>query len=116
MESQAPDFWDDGEKAQAHMRETASLKDWVDTWKEASTSVDDVGALIELAQEADDSSMEEEIVSEIKRAEVAVDELELRKILSGEDDHRNAILTINAGAGGTEAQDWADMLMRMYTR
>ena len=116
MESQAPDFWEDQEKAQAHMQDTSALKDWVETWKKASTSVDDVGALIELAQEVENESMEEEIAGELRKSEVAVDELELRKILSGEDDHRNAILTINAGAGGTEAQDWAEMLMRMYTR
>ena len=60
--------------------------------------------------------MEAEVLSELENAIKAVDELELRKILSGEDDHRNAILTINAGAGGTEANDWAEMLMRMYTR
>jgi peptide chain release factor 2 len=60
--------------------------------------------------------MESEIVTEVDRSAKAVDELELRKILSGPDDNRNAILTINAGAGGTEAQDWAEMLMRMYTR
>jgi peptide chain release factor 2 len=116
MLSQAPDFWDDQEKAQAAMRDTASLKDWVDTWEEASRSVDDVGALIELATEAEDASLEADVVMELEKAEIAVNELELRKILSGEDDHRNAILTINAGAGGTEAQDWAEMLMRMYTR
>jgi peptide chain release factor 2 len=63
-----------------------------------------------------DSSMEQEIDTEISSAKDAVDNLELRKILSAPDDHRNAILTIHAGAGGTEAQDWSEMLMRMYTR
>jgi len=114
--SQAPDFWDDQEKAQAAMRATSSLKDWVDTWEAASRSVDDLGALIDLASEAEDASMEADVESELTNAEQAVNELELRKILSGQDDQRNAILTINAGAGGTEAQDWAEMLMRMYTR
>lgn len=116
MLSQAPDFWDDQEKAQRLMRESADLKDWVDTWEQASSAVSDVEALIELAEEAKDSSMESDIVTELERCQGAVDALELRKILSGKDDQRNCILTINAGAGGTEAQDWAEMLMRMYTR
>lgn len=116
MLTQAPGFWDDAQNAQKVMRETAGLKDWVDAWKNAEQSVGDVQALIELAEEVDDASMEAEIIAEADRSAKAVDELELRKILSGPDDNRNAILTINAGAGGTEAQDWAEMLMRMYTR
>ncbi len=98
------------------MQEIADLKDWVGAWESASQAVDDVQALIELADEAGDESMEPEILAELERCRTAVDDIELRKILSGPDDDRNAILTINAGAGGTEAQDWAEMLMRMYTR
>lgn len=116
MLSQAPDFWDDQQKAQMMMQETATLKDWVETWMAAGQAVDDVIALIELAEEADDASMEADVIGELAKSQKAVDELELRKILSGPDDQRNCILTINAGAGGTEAQDWAQMLMRMYTR
>jgi len=116
MLTQAPGFWDDAQNAQKVMRDTAGLKDWVDAWRNAEQSVGDVQALIELAEEADDPSMEAEIIAEADRCAKAVDELELRKILSGPDDNCNAILTINAGAGGTEAQDWAEMLMRMYTR
>ena len=116
MMSQAPTFWDDQTKAQQVMQEIATRKDWVGTWEAATKAVDDVQALIELADEAEDESMEAEIVAELGRCVTAVDELELRKILSGPDDDRNAILTINAGAGGTEAQDWAEMLLRMYTR
>ena len=112
----APDFWDDQDKAQRVSRELSDLKDWVKTWEDASTASDDVQAMIELAEEADDASMEADIDAELERCIESVDELELRKILSGQDDNRNAILTINAGAGGTEAQDWAEMLMRMYTR
>lgn len=116
MRSQAPNFWDDPEQAQRTMKETSDLKEWISTWEDARRSAEDVEALIELAEEAKDSSMETDILSELDRAIKNVDELELRKILSGEDDKRNAILTINAGAGGTEAQDWAEMLLRMYTR
>lgn len=116
MLSQAPDFWDNQEKAQKQMREQADLKSWVETWQNASTATQDVQAMIELAEELNDVTMEADVDSELSKATAAVNELELRKILSGQDDNRNAILTINAGAGGTEAQDWAEMLMRMYTR
>lgn len=116
MLSQAPDFWDDAQSAQKSMQETSSLKDWVATWESAQGSVSDVEALIELAEEAKDETMEPDIVAELDRSQKAVDELELRKILAGPDDDRNAMLMINAGAGGTEAQDWAEMLLRMYTR
>ena len=116
MLSQAPDFWDDAHKAQKMMQEASTLKEWVASWEAAVQSVSDVEALIELAEEVSDESMESDIVAELDRSQKAVDDLELKKILSGPDDNRNAILTINAGAGGTEAQDWAEMLMRMYTR
>ena len=116
MYSQAPDFWDDAQKAQKSMQETSGLKDWVATWEAAQVSVSDVEALIELAEEAKDETMDADIVAELDRSQKAVDELELRKILAGPDDDRNAMLMINAGAGGTEAQDWAEMLLRMYTR
>ena len=103
-------------QAQKVMQEIAERKEWITIWQSAQTAVDDVGALIELGDEADDPSMEADIDGELLQAQDAVDTLELRKILSAPDDGRNAILTINAGAGGTEAQDWSEMLMRMYTR
>lgn len=112
----APDFWDDQVRAQKVTRELASLKEWVDAWETAKARVADVEAMIELAEEADEASMEGDIVAELQACSKAVDDIELKKILSGPDDNRNAILTINAGAGGTEAQDWAEMLLRMYTR
>jgi peptide chain release factor 2 len=116
MLQSAPDFWDNQERAQKVSRELSDLKDWVDSWQQASRATDDVQAMIELGEEAKDSTMEADITAELDRCLAAVDELELKKILSGPDDNRNAILTINAGAGGTEAQDWAEMLLRMYTR
>lgn len=116
MTSQQPGFWDDQIKAQRIMKEIADRKGWVETWGNASAAVDDVQAMIDLAEEAEDDSLESEIEVEVERCSALVGDLELRKILSGKDDNRNAILTINAGAGGTEAQDWAEMLMRMYTR
>ncbi len=98
------------------MQHTALLKEWVDGWKAAQKAVDDANTMIQLAEEMDDASMETEIVEEITHAKELVNNLELKNILSGPDDARNAILTINAGAGGTEAQDWSQMLMRMYMR
>jgi peptide chain release factor 2 len=98
------------------MQEIAERKEWIAIWQAAKSAVDDVGALIELGDEAEDAGMESDIDQELQKAQEAVDALELRKILSAPDDARNAILTINAGAGGTEAQDWSEMLMRMYTR
>jgi peptide chain release factor 2 len=112
----APDFWDDQARAQKTTRELASLKEWIDSWETAKARVADVEAMIELAEELDESSMEADIIAELSACIKAVDDIELKKILAGPDDNRNAILTINAGAGGTEAQDWAEMLLRMYTR
>lgn len=98
------------------MQEISERKEWISIWESAQLSVQDVEALLQLAEEMGDSSMEQEIDTEISSAKEVVDTLELRKILSAPDDHRNAIITIHAGAGGTEAQDWSEMLMRMYTR
>lgn len=114
--SEAPDFWNDNIAAQKIMQELAELKDWVQSYHSAVGAVEDTKALILLAEEADDESLESEINTELLSAEKAVNDLELRKILSAKDDDRNAILTINSGAGGTEAQDWSEMLLRMYTR
>lgn len=114
--SEQPGFWDDANQAQKIMQEISERKEWIAIWESAQISVHDAEALLQLAEEMGDSSMEQEIETEISSAKDAVDNLELRKILSAPDDHRNAILTIHAGAGGTEAQDWSEMLMRMYTR
>lgn len=114
--SEQPGFWDDANQAQKIMQEISERKEWIAIWESAQISVHDAEALLQLAEEMGDSSMEQEIDTEISSAKDAVDNLELRKILSAPDDHRNAILTIHAGAGGTEAQDWSEMLMRMYTR
>ncbi len=98
------------------MKDIGSLKSWVDDWNKANMSVEDVEVLIQIANELDDDTLEGEIKENIKNAEKYIEDLEIRNMLSGKDDDRNAILTINAGAGGTEACDWASMLMRMYIR
>lgn len=98
------------------MQQNSELKEWVDVWTEASNAVEDALTMWQIANETEDNSLEEEINSEIKKAESLIEELELRNMLGGKDDNRTALLNINSGAGGTEAQDWAEMLMRMYIR
>ncbi len=94
----------------------SSQKEWVDIWSAANAKIDDAAAILELADESQDESLEQEIIDEIAVAEDAIGELEIRNLLSGPDSARNALLTIHPGAGGTEAQDWAEMLLRMYIR
>ena len=110
-----PGYWDDPSAAQQNERAIAAEKEWLDAWDDLKRRAEDVETLIELADE-EDSDLRQEIESEATGLERQIEALELRQMLSGEDDHRNAILTVNPGAGGTESQDWAEMLLRMYTR
>ena len=98
------------------MQKISSLKEWTDIWNETNSAVDDADTFISLADEMQDENLESELDTLIKCAEDDITELELRNMLSGKDDERNALLTIHSGAGGTEAQDWAEMLLRMYSR
>ncbi len=111
-----PNFWDDNRAAQQVMGELNDLKIWVDEWEDAAKNTEDAGAFIELADESEDESHTDDIDTELNRAEKLVSDLEFKKMLGNEDDDKNAILTIHSGAGGTEAQDWSQMLMRMYIR
>jgi len=114
--SEANDFWNDQKNAQKTMQNISMLKYWVNNWEKANSIIEDGMALIELSEELDDLSQEADIKSEIGSATSIISELEVKNMLDGRDDERTAILTINAGAGGTEACDWADMLLRMYAR
>jgi peptide chain release factor 2 len=98
------------------MQEISSRKSWVDAWNAIARKLDDAQSLIELAEESGESSYEAEITGELNVVRTGMEDLEFRNMLSGEDDHRNCILVIHAGAGGTEAQDWGEMLLRMYVR
>jgi len=98
------------------MREISRRKEWVEAWNTIKTKLHDTKTLLELAQEVNDESYVNEITAELHSIEQSLSDLEFRNMLSGEDDNKNCILTIHAGAGGTEAQDWAEMLMRMYLR
>ncbi len=106
-------FWDDNESAQKVIGELKGLKVIVDPLDELSSSVEDLGALLEMAEE--DDSIAAEVAAEVQRLETILDDLELKALLSGPNDSAGALLTINARDGGTDANDWADMLLRMYS-
>ncbi|RME49368.1 MAG: PCRF domain-containing protein, partial [Chloroflexi bacterium] len=116
QESVAPDFWDDPETAQRKMQRLADLKQEVELWDDLESRVTDLVDLLEMAQAADDHGIAEEIAGEVAEIEAQLAQLEDRLLLSGEYDSHDAILAIHAGAGGTESQDWAQMLLRMYLR
>lgn len=111
-----PEFWNDNIQAQKVMQEIAMRKEWVELWEQVHAKTGDFIVLIELAEESADAEMEGELDAELATLEKLLGELEFKNMLSGEDDKRNAILTIHSGAGGTESQDWAEMLYRMYLR
>lgn len=110
-----PDFWDDPERAREIEKRIAREQEWIDAWEEVKEQAEDIETLQLLAAE-EDADLEEEIFSEAEALEAKLDRLELESLLDDPDDHRDAIVTINPGAGGTESQDWADMLLRMYMR
>jgi peptide chain release factor 2 len=113
----APDFWNDQEQARKVIDEANQIKRWTEPLKDMGDRLKDLAELCELAEDDDeDEDLLAEITSDVEGVEKKLDELELLQMLSGKDDSRNAILTIHPGAGGTESQDWAQMLTRMYTR
>lgn len=109
-------FWNDQKKAQQILQSVKQMQEWVDAWRVIYTSSVNVSEIIELAESEKDESFKEDIRNEMSRLKVDLEALEFKNMLSGKNDNKNCILTINAGAGGTEAQDWADMLLRMYLR
>lgn len=112
----APSFWDDPDEARDTIQEANELKEWVEPWKELHDRARELEELAELMETESDPGLEEEWEEELDRVAGLLERLELRNMLQGEDDHRNAILTVHPGAGGLESQDWAEMLLRMYTR
>jgi peptide chain release factor 2 len=111
-----PGFWDRPESAREVMGDSAELKRWIDPWSALALKGTELVELAELLRAEPDAEMEEEWSREVVALERGIDDLELRTMLQGENDHREAILTIQPGAGGTESQDWAEMLLRMYRR
>jgi len=115
-----PDFWNDQEKAQGVLRERKRADEQISAEARLDSVVGDIETYINLAQEETDAQQREDLVRDLDRelgaAEIYISELETRTLLSGENDHLNAIMTIKPGAGGTESQDWASILFRMYLR
>lgn len=111
-----PDFWSDSQQAQKTSQQVARLKEAVGRWSEMQSQVEDVETLLEMAEEEEDESLYGEIRSELDDLEKKLEQLEFEIMLSGEHDRNGAILEIHSGAGGTDAQDWAEMLLRMYLR
>lgn len=111
-----PDFWNDNEKAQEILKEINQLKTWTEAWDALYRSADELAQFLELAKDENEESAFLEVEKGLSDLLKEIENLELRRMLGGEDDEKNAILTIHPGAGGTESQDWASMLFRMYTR
>jgi peptide chain release factor 2 len=111
-----PNFWNDNEKAQNIMKEISSRKEWVDVWQDLMNNCQDLSEILTLAQDEKDEELYKDIKKDLDALDKKIVDLEFKKMLSGPDDTKNAILTIHPGAGGTESQDWAQMLMRMYLR
>lgn len=116
MEAAEPQFWTDQSQAQSVMRRLSSNKDLVKTWRDLERKTNEVGDLLNLIMEEKETSLQSEIEHETDEIAAALNKLEINLMFNGEYDHMNAILAIHAGAGGTESQDWAEMLLRMYTR
>lgn len=109
-------FWDDHEGAQKLLKEKKSIETKIDEYKALETALEEIGLLIEMAQEEKEESLVPEIQSAYEKYKIDVENARLKTLLNGEYDRNNAILSVHAGSGGTDAQDWAEMLLRMYTR
>ena len=113
---EAPGFWDDIEKAQKVNKQLKDISSRIEDYDRLNAAVSDAYELLLMALEEDDQSVQNEVKQDVPKLSEKVEELRLSTLLKGEYDHNNAILSLHAGAGGTEAQDWVQMLYRMYTR
>ena len=111
-----PDFWNDQSKAQEIIDKNNALKSIVNGYRDLANEVDDMSATRELLQEEYDEDMKEELESDVIQFKDKMDQFELQLLLDGPHDANNAIFELHPGAGGTESQDWASMLLRMYQR
>ena len=114
LRTQDPGFWDDAKRAEEQMKKVKGLEKWINGYKEVKTLVDELALAFDFYKE--EMVTEEEVDTAYAKATEAVEELELRNMLRQEEDSMDCVLKINSGAGGTESQDWASMLMRMYMR
>jgi peptide chain release factor 2 len=111
-----PDFWEKPEESKHVLKERADLNDIIQTWRQLSAELEECDLLLNMSVEEKDEEALAEVLEQVKELRASLRNLELRELLSEENDQRNAILSVNAGAGGTEAQDWAEILLRMYLR
>jgi peptide chain release factor 2 len=111
-----PNLWDDQREAQSVLQRMTRLKNEVDQWQDLDARLTSVGELIELAMDEEDESLRAETTAELNAARKLLEQMELALLLSGPYDDNDAFLSIQAGMGGTDAQDWAEMMLRMYTR
>jgi peptide chain release factor 2 len=116
QDSTKPDFWANQERAQHILQSISAKRKMVEEWESLQRQHEDLVVLLDLAEEENDAATLAEVQRSISTLQQSIDQLELKSTLSDEDDPKNAILEIHSGAGGTEAQDWAEMLMRMYLR
>ena len=114
LRTQAPDFWEDPKRAEAQMKKVKSLQKWLEDYKEVKQDADELQLAFDFCKEQ--MVTEAEVDADYEKAVKAIEALELRNMLRQEEDAMDAVLKINSGAGGTESQDWASMLMRMYQR
>ncbi|MCC6720992.1 MAG: peptide chain release factor 2 [Bacteroidia bacterium] len=112
QQTHAPDFWDDPKKAEKFLKNIRSKKIWVDAWNNLKSGIDDLEVLLEFKEIGE--SNDDEIELHYQKLIQATDELEFKNMMSGEEDQLDAIIQVNAGAGGTESCDWASMIVRMY--
>jgi len=111
-----PDFWQNPGEANQVMRQLSALKEQTQSWRKLEKKVEDLVELVDISLQEEDASLVEEVRSEVDRISAEVERLDLLLLLGGEYDSRNAIVAFHAGAGGTESQDWTEMLLRMYLR
>jgi peptide chain release factor 2 len=111
-----PDFWEGGEAAQKILKERSSLLESLSPWEQEKKALEEMEILLQLVEEQGDEKEAQELLERVRKSEEIIDQMEFRRMLGGEHDPSNAIVSINAGAGGTEAQDWVEMLLRMYLR
>jgi peptide chain release factor 2 len=111
-----PSFWNGGEGAQKILKERTSILESLSPWQQNQKDLEEMEILLQLIEEQGDEKEAQELLGKLQKSEEAIDQIEFRRMLGGEHDASNAIVNVNAGAGGTEAQDWVEMLLRMYLR
>ena len=114
LRTQAPDFWDDPKSAEAQMKKVKGIEKWLEGYKQCKQNADELQLAFDYYKE--ELVTEEEVDADYAKAVKCIEDLELKNMLRQEEDSMDAVLKINSGAGGTEAQDWASMIMRMYMR